>query len=57
MKDLIDYYTKYPEEMKTEIDIDNVKSPVRVDTVKNMTPKLTNIGVNGFKSIDTTKIN
>jgi hypothetical protein len=51
MKDLIDHLTKYPELMNTEIDIDNVKSPLRVNTIKNMAPIVMNIGgVKDFKS-------
>ena len=51
MKDLINHLTKYPELMNTEIDIDNVKSPLRVNTIKNMAPIVMNIGgVKDFKS-------
>lgn len=50
-QDLIDYFTEYPELMKSQFNIKNVKTISNQSNVKNMTPVLMNIGgVKDFRS-------
>lgn len=51
MKFLIDYFTEYPDEMKSSINIDNIKTFISKAGMKNSTPILMNIGgVKDFRS-------
>ena len=51
MKDLINHLTKYPDLMKSEINIKDVKVLTPTTTIKNMAPIVMNIGgVKDFKS-------
>jgi len=45
MKFLIDYFTEYPDEMKSSININNIKAFISKAGMKNSTPILMNIGV------------
>lgn len=48
---LINYFTEYPDEMKSKIDLDRVTSPSSQYGLKNSSPTLQNIGgVKDFKS-------
>jgi uncharacterized protein YbgA (DUF1722 family) len=50
-QDLIDYFTEYPELMKSQFNIKNVKTISNQSNVKNMAPVLMNIGgVKDFRS-------
>lgn len=44
MKLLIDYFTEYPDEMKSSINIDKVKSVTPISGIRNAVPTLQNIG-------------
>lgn len=44
IKFLIDYFTKYPDEMKSSIDIDKVKMSLSKSTLRNSAPSLQNLG-------------
>ena len=44
MKLLIDYFTEYPDEMKSSINIDKVKSVTPISGIRNAVPNLQNIG-------------
>jgi len=44
MKFLIDYFTEYPDEMKSSININNIKTFISKAGMKNSTPILMNIG-------------
>ena len=51
MKFLIDYFTEYPDEMKSYINPDNIKTVMSKAGMKNSTPILMNIGgVTDFRS-------
>ena len=51
MKFLIDYFTEYPDEMKSSINPDNIKTVMSKAGMKNSTPILMNIGgVTDFRS-------
>ena len=51
MKFLIDYFTEYPDEMKSSITPDNIKTVMSKAGMKNSTPILMNIGgVTDFRS-------
>jgi len=48
---LIDYFTEYPDEMKSCLNTDKVKTLSPVSSIKNAAPMLQNIGgVKDFKS-------
>jgi len=44
MKFLVDYFTEYPDEMKSSINVDKVKSVTPISGIKNAVPTLQNIG-------------
>jgi hypothetical protein len=44
MKFLIDYFTEYPDEMKSSINVDNIKTFISKAGMKNSAPILMNIG-------------
>jgi len=44
MKFLIDYFTEYPDEMKSSININNIKTFISKAGMKNSAPILMNIG-------------
>jgi sulfatase maturation enzyme AslB (radical SAM superfamily) len=44
MKFLIDYFTEYPDEMSSSINVDNIKIFISKAGLKNSAPKLMNIG-------------
>ena len=51
MKFLIDYFTEYPDEMSSPINIDNIKTILTKANLKNSSPILMNIGgVRDFRS-------
>jgi len=48
---LIDYFTEYPDEMKSCLNSDKIKTLIPIDSIKNMAPVLQNIGfVKDFRS-------
>jgi hypothetical protein len=48
---LVDYFTEYPDEMNSPINIDNIKTVRPITGIKNATPILQNIGgVKDFRS-------
>jgi hypothetical protein len=44
IKFLIDYFTEYPDEMKSSINVDNIKTFISKAGMKNSAPILMNIG-------------
>jgi hypothetical protein len=44
MKFLIDYFTEYPDEMKSSINVDNIKTFISKGDMRNSAPILMNIG-------------
>lgn len=51
IKFLVDYFTEYPDEMNSSINIDNIKTFISKAGMKNSTPILMNIGgVTDFRS-------
>ena len=51
MKFLIDYFTEYPDEMSSSINVDNIKIFISKAGMKNSAPILMNIGgVTDFRS-------
>ena len=48
---LIDYFTEYPDEMNSSINLDNVKTVKSISSIRNAAPVLQNIGgVKDFRS-------
>lgn len=51
MQFLIDYFTEYPDEMKSVLKGDNIKMPISKSSLRNSAPILQNIGsTNDFRS-------
>ena len=51
IKFLVDYFTEYPDEMSSPINIDNIKTILTKVNLKNSSPVLMNIGgVRDFRS-------
>lgn len=44
MKFLVDYFTEYPDQMKSSINVDKVKSVTPISGIRNTVPTLQNIG-------------
>lgn len=44
IKNLVDYFTEYPDEMDSQIKVDNVKTLKPIPNIKRVVPILQNIG-------------